>query len=248
MAIDGERLQELPAAERQQPLRQLGAALARLADVVGDPPQVLPRLQLLAEMFGVADHDREQVVEVVGDAAGQLPDDFHFLRLAKLLLGVLALGQVVDDSDKDRLAVLPGFADRQLHRKGRTILAQADRLAAGTRTQEAVDLAIVILTVGRRHQHLDVFVEDFVGPVTEQPLASRVEQQDAAPRVDQDEAVERGFDHRREPRHAFALGALSGAELRQQIFGIARFGLLVLERFLHLAEFKRRRNGQEFRQ
>ena len=39
-----------------------------------------------------ADDDREHVVEVVRDAAGQLADGFHLLDLAKLRLGRLALG------------------------------------------------------------------------------------------------------------------------------------------------------------
>ena len=40
-----------------------------------------------------ADDDREHVVEVVRDAAGQLADGFHFLDLTKLRLGGLALGR-----------------------------------------------------------------------------------------------------------------------------------------------------------
>ena len=38
-----------------------------------------------------ADDDREHVVEVVRDAAGQLPDRFHLLHLAKLGFGRFAL-------------------------------------------------------------------------------------------------------------------------------------------------------------
>ena len=34
----------------------------------------------------MAEHDREEVVEVVRDAAGQLADRFHLLRLPVLLL------------------------------------------------------------------------------------------------------------------------------------------------------------------
>ena len=35
-------------------------------------------------------HDGEQIVEVMGDAAGELADGFHFLRLAEQFLGFLA--------------------------------------------------------------------------------------------------------------------------------------------------------------
>src|SRR3954470_1141215 len=39
--------------------------------------------------FEIADHHGEQVVEVVGDPAGQLADRFHFLRLTQLVLDPL---------------------------------------------------------------------------------------------------------------------------------------------------------------
>ena len=44
------------------------------------------RGQLVEQQLGVAVDDREQVVEVVRDAAGQPADRFHLLRLAQLLL------------------------------------------------------------------------------------------------------------------------------------------------------------------
>ncbi len=37
------------------------------------------------QRFEISDDDGEQIVEVVGDAAGELPDTFHFLRLAQPL-------------------------------------------------------------------------------------------------------------------------------------------------------------------
>src|SRR5216684_2598078 len=86
--------------------------------------QMLPGLK----MFGVANDYREKIVEVMGDAARELPHDLHLLRLLKLLFGLLAPGQIVNDPDEDGLAVLPGFADREIHREGRSILAEADDL------------------------------------------------------------------------------------------------------------------------
>jgi len=77
-------------------------------------------------MLGVANDDGEKIVEVMSDAARQLSHHLHFLRLLKLPLGQLALGQIMNDPDEDRLAILLGFADRQIHREGRSILAAAD--------------------------------------------------------------------------------------------------------------------------
>ena len=47
-----------------------------------------------------ADDGGQQVVEVVGDAAGQLPDRFHLLRLPELLLEPLQLGDVAREADQ----------------------------------------------------------------------------------------------------------------------------------------------------
>src|ERR1051325_202079 len=46
------------------------------------------------EQLGIGEDDGEQVVEVVRDAAGELPDRFHLLRLAELLLEPAALAHV----------------------------------------------------------------------------------------------------------------------------------------------------------
>ena len=53
------------------------------------------------QKIGVADNDGEQIIEIVGDAAGKLADGLHLLRLYQLFLGALALGQIVDDADED---------------------------------------------------------------------------------------------------------------------------------------------------
>ena len=41
-----------------------------------------------------ADHRRQQIVEIMRDAAGQPPDRLHLLRLAERLLGPLALAHL----------------------------------------------------------------------------------------------------------------------------------------------------------
>ncbi len=100
------RIESLPARERQQPVRQgrraLGGALRRVDVAVDFLDAALsdPGLQQLQRS-----HDAgEQVVEVVGDAAGQLADRLHllrlpqrFLRLAQPRLFAQALGDVVDE-------------------------------------------------------------------------------------------------------------------------------------------------------
>ncbi len=46
------------------------------------------------EDLGIAENDGQQIVEVVRDAAGELPDGLHLLRLAQLLLGPALVGDV----------------------------------------------------------------------------------------------------------------------------------------------------------
>jgi hypothetical protein len=46
-----------------------------------------PALQLTLRGFEVADDDRQQIVEVVRDASGQVADGVEFLRLAQRFLG-----------------------------------------------------------------------------------------------------------------------------------------------------------------
>ena len=60
-----------------------------------------------SRMFTVAGNDGQQVVEVVGHAAGQLADRLHLLRLVELRLQRLLLGHVLGQAKKaDELAVV----------------------------------------------------------------------------------------------------------------------------------------------
>ncbi len=52
--------------------------------------------QLLQEVE-IADDDRQQIVEVMGDAAGQLADGLELLRLAQLFLELHPLSDVAAD-------------------------------------------------------------------------------------------------------------------------------------------------------
>src|SRR5450756_460630 len=79
----------------------------------------------------------------------------------------------MNDPDKDRFAVLPGFADRQIHREGCPVLAETDDFPADAddlgfgASQEIPDIVVVMQTICLRHQHFDVFVEDLAGAVSE---------------------------------------------------------------------------------
>ena len=76
--------------------------------------------ELHLEQLVVAGDDGQQVVEVVRDAAGQLADRLHALRLAQGLVLHDLLADVANELDEaDELAVLDRAGPRQPSRRGR---------------------------------------------------------------------------------------------------------------------------------
>ncbi len=88
--VEDPRLDDLPAREGQQLLRQLGGPLRRRLDLL----QVFPvgrAARAVGQELGQRQDHRQQVVEVVRDAARQAADALHPLRQAHLLFQALAL-------------------------------------------------------------------------------------------------------------------------------------------------------------
>ena len=132
--IDGLLLKLLTPREGQHPLGQHRAALRALNRVVEQRHEFGIVGQALAHQFEAAEHDHQQIVEVVGDPAGELPDRLHFLRLQQglarrfeLLLSVLPLGDVAGDLGvADQLAVVVADGvDDDVSPKAGAILADA---------------------------------------------------------------------------------------------------------------------------
>ena len=102
VGIDGFRNQRLAPRKRQQAMGQRRGAVGRrhrrvdvARDILG-PPLIEPGLHQIQR----SDDSGQQIVEVVGDAAGQLPDGFHLLRLAQRLFGGLqAVGRRLFSGD-----------------------------------------------------------------------------------------------------------------------------------------------------
>jgi hypothetical protein len=92
--------------------------------------------QVLQQHVGVAVDDGEQVIEVVGDAAGEPAQALHLLRLADLLakllfvaFGDLASGDVADEDDRAVLAIDLHGRGRSLHLDLAAVQAQHHLLA-----------------------------------------------------------------------------------------------------------------------
>ena len=106
------------------------------------------------------------------------------LQLLQARLGALPFGEVADEAGEKALVVGAHLADRELHREGRAILALADHHApdaddAGfVGAQIAREIAVVFVTVGRRHHDLDVLADHLGRGIAEQALGRRAERLD----------------------------------------------------------------------
>src|SRR5262249_5227698 len=114
-------LQDLAPAEREKLSGQPGGSLAGFADFLEVRAEGIPRLQDGGCDCRVAENDRKQVVEVVGDAAGHPSDGLHFLRLPKLLFslsqcidGALVLCDVMQDDEVKAGKDIGGRAEVEL--------------------------------------------------------------------------------------------------------------------------------------
>ena len=125
--VHGRRLQRLATRECQELLRQRGRPLRPLRRVLDGTPEPHRIAPLVADDLQVAEDDRQQIVEIVRDAAGQLADRFHLLRMPKLRLHRPALRHVARDlGEAEHLA--RGILDRvddDVGEEARTVLAHA---------------------------------------------------------------------------------------------------------------------------
>ena len=111
--VDALGQQRLGPGEGQQAAGQRGGA-GRAFHRVGEVGHhfAARAVEAAAGKVDPADHDRQHIVEVVGDAAGQLADRFHLLDLAELGFGGLAL----DRFGLQRLVRFPQFLGPVAHR------------------------------------------------------------------------------------------------------------------------------------
>jgi hypothetical protein len=84
--VDRGRIERLLPGERQQPLGQGCRALRavhRAGNALGELQvhRVGPGFELALRRLQIADDDGEQIIEVMGDAAGQMADGIELLRL-----------------------------------------------------------------------------------------------------------------------------------------------------------------------
>ena len=81
--VEDARLQGLLAREGQQLAHEVGGAVGVLLDLHDVGERLVARPVAQQQQIAEADHRGQQVVEVVGDAAGQLADRLHLLATAR---------------------------------------------------------------------------------------------------------------------------------------------------------------------
>ena len=155
------------------------------------------------------------IIEIVCDAAGELADRLHLLRLPELLLHLLPAREVADEAGENSFAVRARFADRQLHRELRAVLGEAlDQPAVADDARFAGpeiigNVAVVLRAVGLGHQHLDVVADHFLGSISEQVRGRGAKRSYEAVLVDDDHRLRHGVEDRTQMRLArrqFRLG------------------------------------------
>jgi hypothetical protein len=169
--------------------------------------------------FQIVGNGRQRLVELVRQGRGHLAHggearDVHQLRLQFLQprLGLLALAQVADEAGEEALAARVHLPDRQLHGERGAVLALShhhpadadDAPLAGL--QIAPQIAVMLLAVGRRHQHAHVAPDRLLGAVAGQPLRRGAERLHDAGLVDHDHGVGNRVEDRLQ-----VLGACRGA-------------------------------------
>ncbi len=118
------RTERLLARERKQLPDESGGAVRVLLDVHDVLERWVRRTVVLQKEVGEADDRRQHVVEVMCDAAGQLPDRLHLLTLRDLHLERALLGRLDHIGDDAFALALRTF-------NGAQIDAAASRLVGG---------------------------------------------------------------------------------------------------------------------
>ena len=216
--VEDARLQGLLAREGQELAHQIGGAVGVLLDLHDVGEGRVARPEAHQQEVAEADHRRQQVVEIVRDAAGELADRLHLLRLGELHLEVLLLGDVDEMQDQPAVAAARGSVEPARGRPPRLLSRAAleahldrpgMRRAVGRGGELDRDLAAVLL-VDEADQRL---ADQILRPGAEQFAERAVRLLEPAEAVDQRDADRRVGEEAlealaRQPQRAlpFALG------------------------------------------
>ena len=170
-----------------------------------------------AQLAGKALQVHERRAQVVRDNVGKAPDlfirrlqfgrtllDAHLQLVAGVPQRLLRLhpgGEIVHNAGEHTAAVQVHLTHRQRHGERGAIPAlpahftpNADDVLLA-RLEIPRQVAVVLLPVGRGHEHADVLPNDVGGGIPKEALGRRIERLDGAALVDGDDAVHRGVQN-----------------------------------------------------
>ena len=169
----------------------------------------LPWRQPPADHLDGAANRCQWVPHFVRDDGRHLSETNQGGLLAELFLHLHARAQVVKDAGELALAANGQFADRQANGQHASVFAKRGHITShaddlrDTRIEIVRQIAVVIVPVGRRHQHADVLADHFGGGITEELFGTEIERFDTPARIDQNDGVDGGIDDR--PQALFTL-------------------------------------------
>ena len=106
--------QHLLAAEGQELAGERGGAVGGIGNFLRGPAHRRIGADALQQKLAVAGDHHQQIVEVVGNAAGQAADGFHLLGLAKLLFQRAMLGHILGEQlEEDCVVFVANGASRK---------------------------------------------------------------------------------------------------------------------------------------
>ena len=166
-------------------------------------------MQSFGERLQIEADGQQQIVEVVGDLAGDLADCFHFLGLAELLfepqprsLFAPAGGQVAQNDPGTRPALGPACGDRYFGDQDAAVLAAQLDLAPGAVAHRAGGVPQphsaggALARGGGRQQHGDVTADRLGGDIAGHRLCRLVEGLDHSTAIGDDDPLGRRVDDR----------------------------------------------------
>src|SRR5271166_4815878 len=109
-------MEGLTATEGEELSRELRAVQRRVLSLLQELAQ-LGIVQAGGEHLQIGGDYGQEIVEIMRDPAGELPDRLHLLRLPEFVFDLLATGEVADESGEDSLSVDPRLPDMQFHRE-----------------------------------------------------------------------------------------------------------------------------------
>ena len=130
------------AAVRHEVVGERRGAIGGALHGVDAGPRGFQHFKIVLQQLDLTAHDREHVVEVVGDAPRESADGLHLLRVEQLLLERFAFGHVAQHDDLEFTLTVETPERR---------LAELDPDGAATRVEQA-DLGRLGIAVARRRR------------------------------------------------------------------------------------------------